>query len=80
MTALKLLSAGLIATVMLSTPATACKSCLAKRHVARKANASASATARYIDSHAGIPSPHAGPFAIRPGGKNCDVGDNPFIC
>jgi hypothetical protein len=80
MTTLRLLSAGLIATVMLSTPATACKNCLAKRHVAKKANAIASPAARFMDSHAGIPAPHAGPFAIRPGGRNCDVGDNPFIC
>jgi hypothetical protein len=79
MTTLKLWSAGLIATVMLSTSAMACKNCLAKRHVARKGNASVSPTARYMDSHAGIPAPRVGPFAIRPGG-NCDVGDNPFIC
>jgi hypothetical protein len=80
MTTIKLLSAGLIATVVLSTPAMACKNGLAKRHVAKKVNASASTTTRYMDSHAGIPAPHAGPFAIRPGGRNCDVGDNPFIC
>ena len=80
MTTLKLLSAGLIATVMLSTPAVACKNCLAKRHVAKKANASASPTARYMDSHAGIRAPRIGPFATPPGGKNCDVGDDPFIC
>jgi len=80
MTTIKLLSAGLIATVMLSTPAMACKNWLAKWHVAKKANASASPAARYMDSHAGIPAPHAGAFAIRPGGRNCDVGDNPFIC
>jgi hypothetical protein len=79
MTTLKLLSAGIIATVMLSTPAMACKGS-AKRHVAKKANASASPTARHMDSNAGIPVPHAGPFVVRPGGKNCDVGDNPFIC
>jgi hypothetical protein len=80
MTTIKLLSAGMIATVMLSTPVMACKNCLAKRHVAKKANASTSPAARYIDSLAGIPAPHAGPFIVRPGGKNCDVGDNPFIC
>jgi hypothetical protein len=80
MTTLKLWSAGLIATVMLATPGMACKNSPAKRHVARKANTSASPTARYMDSHAGIPTPHAGPFVTRPGGKNCDVGDNPFIC
>jgi hypothetical protein len=80
MTTIKLLSAGLIATVMLSTSAMACKNCLVKRHVAKKANASASPPARYIDSHAGIPAPHVGAFAKPPGGKNCDVGDNPFVC
>jgi len=80
MTKMKLLAAGLIATVMLSTPAIACKNCLAKLHlVAKKANANAS-TARYIDGHARIPAPHVGPFATQPDGRNCDVGDNPFIC
>ena len=80
MTTIKLWSAGLIATVMLSTPAIACKTCLTKRHVAKKANASVSPTARYLDSHARIPAPHVGPFATPPHGGNCDVGDNPFIC
>jgi hypothetical protein len=79
MTTIKLLSAGLIATVMLSTPVMACKDCLAKRHVAKK-DASASPTARYMDSHAGFPAPRVGPFATPPRGKNCDVGDDPFVC
>jgi len=80
MTKMKLLSAGLIATVMLSTPAMACKNWLAKRHVAKKANASTSPAARYINGRARIPAPHVGPFATPPDGENCDVGDNPFIC
>jgi hypothetical protein len=80
MTTIKLLSAGLIASVMLSTPAMACKNCPAKRHIAKKTNASAPPTTRYIDSHAGIPVPRVGAFAKPPGGKNCDVGDNPFVC
>jgi hypothetical protein len=80
MTTIKLLSAGLIAAVMLSTPATACKNCLAKRHGAKKANASASAILRYIDSYARIPAPRLGPLRAPPDGENCDVGDNPFIC
>jgi hypothetical protein len=42
MTTIKLLSAGLIATVMLATPSMACKNYLAKRHIAKKADASAS--------------------------------------
>src|SRR5277367_4264610 len=64
----------------LSTPAMACKNCLAKRHVAKKVNASASPIARYIDSYARIPAPRPGPFRAPPDGENCDVGDNPFIC
>jgi len=79
MTKMKLLSAGLIATVMLSTPAMACKNCLAKRYVARKANASVF-PACHIDGQARIPAPHVDPFATPPRGENCDVGDNPFIC
>ena len=79
-TTIKLLSAGLFATVMLSAPAMACKNCLVKRHVARKANASVSPAARYIDGHARIPAPHVGPYAAPPDENNCDVGDNPFIC
>ena len=80
MTTIKLLSAGLIVTVMLSTPPMACKYCLANRHLAKKASASASPSARYIDSHARIPAPHVGPSATPPDGENCDVGDNPFVC
>jgi hypothetical protein len=80
MTTIKLLSAGLIATVMLSTPAMACKNYSAKRHVAKKANANASPTARYINGHARIPALHIVPFATPPHGDNCDVGDNPRVC
>ena len=79
MTIIKLLSAGLIAAVMLSTPAMACENCLAKRHVAEEGNASAFPIARYIGDHAGIRTPHVGPFATLPDGENHDVGDNPFI-
>jgi hypothetical protein len=80
MTTIKQLSAGLIATVMFSTPAMACENCLPKRHVVKKAHTSASPTARNIDGHARIPAPHVGPFTAPPDGENCDVGDNPFIC
>ena len=75
MTAIKLLSAGLIATVMFSTPGMACK-----RHVAKKANARVFPIARYFNSYARIPAPRVAQFAApRPAGI-CDVGDNPFIC
>jgi hypothetical protein len=80
MTTIKQLSAGLIATVMLSTSAMAYENCLPERHVVKKANTSASPTARNIDGHARIPAPHVRPFATPPDGENCDVGDNPFIC
>ena len=75
MTAIKLLSAGLIATVMFSTPGMACK-----RHVAKKANARVFPVARYFYSYARIPAPRLGPLRAPPDGENCDVGDNPFIC
>jgi hypothetical protein len=80
MTTIKQLSAGLIATVMLSTSAMACENSPAKRHVVKKATTSVSSTARYIDGHARIPAPHVGPLATPPAGGICDVGDNPFIC
>jgi hypothetical protein len=81
MTTIKLLSAGLIAAVMLSTPVMACKNYPATRHVARKANTRVSSpTARFIDSYARIPAPRVSPSATPPAGGNCDVGDNPFIC
>jgi hypothetical protein len=81
MITIKLLSAGLIATAMLATPAMARDNGSPKRHVAEKANASASPTARYIDGHVRIPpAPQVGAFATPPDGENCDVGDNPFIC
>jgi hypothetical protein len=80
MTAIKLLSAGLIAAIMLSAPAMACKNGLAKRHLAKKANASASLTARYVDSYARVPLPHVAPIAAPADGENCDAGDNSFVC
>ena len=80
MTVIKLLSAGLIATVMLATPTMACKNYLAKRHIAKKADAIAFPTARHINGYARIPAPHVGPLSPPPDGENCDAGDNPFIC
>jgi hypothetical protein len=80
MTTIKLLSAGLIATVVLATPTMACKNCLAKQHIAKQADASASPAARYIDGYARIPAPHVGLFDTPPDRENCDVGDNPFLC
>jgi hypothetical protein len=78
MTTIKLLSAGLIAVVMLATPAMARESGVASRHVAEKANANAFPTARYLDS--GIPAPRVGVLPAPPDGENCDVGDNPRVC
>ena len=81
MTKLKLLSAALIATATLATPAMARTSHVTSRHRARGANASASPTARYIHSRLGISAPRLGAFPpAPPKGGNCDVGDNPFIC
>ena len=81
MTKLKLLSATLIATAMLATPAMARKSHVTSRHLVLDANASASPTARYIYGRLGISAPRLGAFPpAPPKGGNCDVGDNPFIC
>ena len=71
MTKLKLLSATLIATATLATPAMARKSHVAARHLVLDANASASPTARYIDGRVCIPAPRVGAFATAPWG-----GDN----
>ena len=78
----KLLSAALIAAVMLATPAMARTSHVTSRHRrANDANASASPTAHHIDGRVGISAPSVGPFPpAPPDGENCDVGDNPFIC
>jgi len=70
MTKLKLLSATLIATAMLATPAMARKSHVTSRHLALEANASASPTARYIDGRVCIPAPRVGAFATAPWGGN----------
>ena len=81
MTKLKLLSAALIATAMIATPAMARTSHVTSRHRAMDANASASPTARHIDGRVGISLPRDGAFhPAPPDGENCDVGDNPRIC
>ena len=81
MTELKLLSAALIATAMLATPAMARKSHVTSRHLAEDANASASPTAHYIHGPVGIRAPRLGAFATAPSDAGtCDVGDDPRIC
>ena len=70
MTKLKLLSATLIATAVLATPAMARKSHVTSRHLVLDANASASATARNIDGRVCIPAPRVGAFATAPWGGN----------
>ena len=81
MTKLKLLSATLIATAMIATPAMARTSHVTSRHRAMDAYASASPIARYIDGRVGIRAPRVGAFATAPSdGRTCDVADNPFMC
>jgi len=67
---LTLLSATLIATATLATPAMARKSHVASRHLVLDANASASPTARNIDGRVCIPAPRVGAFATAPWGGN----------
>jgi hypothetical protein len=80
MITIKLLSAGLIATAMIATPAMARESYAAQRHVSEEANTSTFPTARYFDGHVGIPAPRVSASPASPDGENCDVGDNPRIC
>jgi len=70
MTKLKLLSAALIASAMLATPAMARESHVTSRHLAQDANASACSPARYIDGRVCIPAPRVGAFATAPWGGN----------
>ena len=83
MTTIKLLSAGLIATVMFTVPADAHGNSLTQRYVATKGDASVFSTGRWAYGNARIPTPQVGKFATprarAPGGV-CDVGDNGMIC
>jgi hypothetical protein len=63
MTTLKLLSAGLIATAVLATPAMAREHYVAKRNVPAETNAG---SARYLDGRVCIPAPRVGAFATAP--------------
>jgi hypothetical protein len=81
MTKSKLLSAALIATAMLATPAMARTSHVTSRHLAVDANASVSPAAHYISGPVGIRAPRGGAFAAAPSdGGMCDAGDDPRIC
>ena len=67
MTKLKLLSAGLIAAAMISTPAMAREHYVTKRHVAEEANANAFfPSSGFTDGRGCIPAPRVGAFATAP--------------
>jgi len=71
MTPMKLLSAGLLATAMLATPATAREHHAATRHIAETANASGSLAAGFVNGQSCTPAPRVGAFATAPwGGGN----------
>jgi hypothetical protein len=83
MTAIKLLSTGLIATFMFTMSAAAHENVSTKRCMEMKDNASASSTDCWNYGNAHILAPHAGEFAARPHdepGGICDHGDDPMIC
>ncbi len=69
MSKLKLLSAALIATAMLATPAMARKSQVTSRHLAEDANASATPGARNSDGRPCRLAPRVGAFATAPWGN-----------
>jgi hypothetical protein len=80
MTKPKFLSAALIAAAMFATPAMARTGHVTSRHHAEAANASASPAVRYIDGRAWIPASRVGVEPVPHYAKDCDVGDNPFVC
>jgi hypothetical protein len=81
MTKSKLLSAALVAAVMLATPAMARTSHVTSWHLAAHANPNAFPTARYVSGPVGIRAPHVGAFATAPSkGGICDASDDPRIC
>ena len=81
MTKSRLLSAALVAAVMLATPAMARTSHATSWHLAADASPSAFLTARYVSGPVGIRAPHAGAFATAPSdGRVCDAADDPRIC
>jgi hypothetical protein len=65
MTKPKILSAALIAAAMLATPAMA-RETHVSRHLADRANATATTGNRYVDGRACIPAPRVGAFASAP--------------
>jgi hypothetical protein len=65
MTKSKILSAALIAAAMLATPAMA-RDTHAVRHLADRANATATTGDSYVDGRACIPAPRVGAFATQP--------------
>jgi hypothetical protein len=66
MTKLELLSAGLVATAMLATPAMARQAHVTSRHLAAATYASGTPVARYIDGRVCYPAPRVGAFATQP--------------
>ena len=66
MTAIKLLSAGLIATFMFTISATAHENVSTKRCLEMKGNAGAWSGDCWNHGNARIPAPHLGKFAVRP--------------
>jgi hypothetical protein len=65
MTKSKILSAALIAAAVLATPAMARDTHVA-RHLADRANATATTGDSYVDGRACIPAPRVGAFATQP--------------
>jgi len=66
MTKLKLLSAALIATAMIATPAMARKNHVTSRHLVEDANARITSGARYSDERHCHLAPRVGAFATQP--------------
>ena len=70
MTTLKLLSAALIASAVLATPAMARESHVTSRHLAEPANANTMPDARHVDGHLCSPAPRMGASSTQPSDNN----------
>jgi hypothetical protein len=79
MTKSKLVSAALVAAVMLATPAMARTGHVTSWHPVADAYASALPAAQYTGGPE-VPAPHVGAGSAPSSGGTCDVGDDPHIC
>ncbi|MFB9267839.1 hypothetical protein ACFFWD_32705 [Bradyrhizobium erythrophlei] len=83
MMTIKCLSAGLIATLVLTLSASAHENAVARPNVAMKGSVNVSSPVRWGHLNARIPALHTGEYVIPPhdaSGGVCDHGDKAMVC